>query len=284
MSKYFKQTARSAPPAASDQLETATATVPETAEPEPAIPAEAPKPAVPRLEDSPRLELPCTRLIEKEFAGAERLEAAHESYRALRTRLLRRKPSEFPQSFVVTSANQGEGKTLTSANLALCCAQLHETRVLLIDGDIRSHGLTRLLGLQGKDGLANVLEGTRKTREILFGTECSNLYVIGAGDSKLPPAELHASSKWEELIKCARESFDLVIVDSPPVLNLADVELISSFCDGIIFVVRAHQTAREVLRKSVAQLDQKKIVGVVFNASESGRLPKGYAYKYTNAD
>ncbi|HTP67871.1 MAG TPA: CpsD/CapB family tyrosine-protein kinase [Dongiaceae bacterium] len=284
MSKYFNQTSR--PGTASsvkDAPEAISASViSEVAEPEVAV--AAPVAPAPKIEDSPRLELPFARLISMNFLDGDRLQVAQESYRALRTRLLRRKSAEGLQSFVVTSASQGEGKTMTSANLALCCAQLHDMRVLLIDGDTRSHGLTRLLGLHGKSGLANVLEGSAAPREGLFRTESDNLYVMGAGSSPLPPAELHASPKWNELMKFSRESFDLLIVDSPPVLNLADVELISSFCDGIVFIVRACRTTREVLRKSAAQLDQKKIVGVVFNAAEGGRSAGDYTYKYGNGD
>lgn len=139
--------------------------------------------------------------------------------------------------------------------------------------------MTRLLRLQGKAGLGNVLEGKCDPGDAILPTDCGNLYVMGCGSSSLPPAELLASSKWQALMNWSRQSFELVIVDSPPVLNLADVELISSFCDGILVVVRAQQTRREVLQKSVAQLDSKKILGVVFNGTDGGRQSYDYAYK-----
>jgi capsular exopolysaccharide synthesis family protein len=278
MSKYFDQTARLhlAPAVADTTTSTATADltlVPQAPSPAPeVVPTE-------RVNDAPAIEIPVARLIEGLFGGSDSLKSAQESYRSLRTRLLRQKSIDKLRSFVITSSTQGEGKTLTAANLALCCAQLHEVRVLLIDGDIRSHGLTRLLHLQGKAGLANVLEGKRDPSEALLATDCGNLSVMGCGSSDLPPAELLASAKWKELMEWSRQYFELVIVDSPPVLNLADVELISSFCDGILVVVRAQQTRREVLQSSVAQLDSKKIVGVVFNGTKGGRHSYDYAYK-----
>lgn len=278
MSKYFDETARLRTATAADNPTASAATV-AVSEVQPVIvPAPTVSP-VERVADSPFIEIPIGRLIDGQFDGSDTLESARESYRALRTRILREKSRQGLRSLAITSATQGEGKTLTAANLALSCAQLQDMKVLLIDGDIRSHGLTRLLGLQGKAGLGTVLERKCNPDEALLLTDCGNLYVMTSGSSDLPPAELLASLQWQELMNWSRQSFELVIVDSPPVLNLADVELISSFCDGILLVVRSQQTRREVLQKSVAQLDSKKILGVVFNATEGSLHSYDYAYK-----
>src|SRR5208282_4746383 len=95
--------------------------------------------------------------------------------------------AEVFRALVVTSAVQGEGKTLTSLNLALCCAQLRDMRVLLIDGDIRSNGLTRLIGAQHDQGLSEVLAGECELQKAILATDLANLYVLPAGTPSMPP-------------------------------------------------------------------------------------------------
>jgi capsular exopolysaccharide synthesis family protein len=192
---------------------------------------------------------------------------ATESYRALRTRLLRMQETQGLHSIVLSSALPGEGKTLTSMNLALVCAQLKDLRVLLIDGDLRSHGLTRLMGEPPGPGLSDVLAGDVPFESAIVATDQPNLYVLAAGSSDTPPAELFAGSRWKELLGWAAETFKVVLVDSPPILTLADFELISAPCDGVLVVVRALQTRRELLKKASAQVDAKKFLGLVFNGS-----------------
>lgn len=207
--------------------------------------------------------------------GDDPLQTAVESYRALRTRLLRLKAMQGVRSVVVSSATQGEGKTLTALNLAFCCAQLQDLRVLLVDGDLRSRGLTKLLGSASSPGLAEVLLGQVKPDEAIQATDLPNLFVLSAGSAIVAPPELYASRRWQELIGWCNESFKLILVDSPPILPLADSELISAGCDGILMVVRALQTRRELLQKAVGQIDSKKLLGVVHNAASNG-----YQYDY----
>src|SRR6266571_2617289 len=104
-----------------------------------------------RLGQCRKMKIPAVGKLLGQFGGGPALEAAEESYRALRTRLLRARSAQGLRSVVVTSATPGEGKTLTSLNLSLCCAQLHDLRVLLIDADIRTSGLSRTLGFHPSD-------------------------------------------------------------------------------------------------------------------------------------
>jgi protein-tyrosine kinase len=230
-----------------------------------------------RLEQCGKIEIPLSEIFRAQFRGSDTLEAAAESYRALRTRLLRLLSAQGLRSIVVTSAVQGEGKTLTSLNLALCCAQLRDMRILLIDGDIRSYGLTRLIGSPNVSGLSEVLAGKCEPEKAVLATDLPNLYVLPAGTPSMPPPELFASRRWQELVGWCSESFKLVLVDSPPVLNLADVELITAACDGVLMVVRAQQTRRDALRKSASQIDAKKLLGVVYNATVEGSR---HRYRY----
>ncbi len=221
------------------------------------------------FDDCKKIENPLTDLLKAQFKGSDSVESVLESYRALRTRLLRISSQEALKSVVITSASQGEGKTFTSLNLASCCAQLHEMRVLLIDGDIRSRGLSRRLECLSGPGLSEVLAGKCDPEHAILATDIPNLYVLSAGSPSVPSAELFAGPRWQELIDWCNQSFKLVLVDSPPVLNLADVELMTVACDGVLMVVRALQTKRDILQKTTSQIDSKKLLGVVYNAAVS---------------
>ena len=270
MSKFFDETLKArnvAVPVESLKF----ASIPELAEISPGIPRSVVQDVGDvRLEECGKIEIRLADVFRAQFLGSDTLEAAAESYRALRTRLLRLRSAQGLRSIVVTSAVQGEGKSLTSLNLALCCAQLHDMRILLIDGDIRSYGLTRLIGSLHVPGLSEVLAGKCEPEKAILATDLPNLYVLPAGTPSMPPPELFASRRWQELIGWCNESFKLVLVDSPPVLNLADVELITAPCDGVLMVVRAQQTRRDALQKSASQIDAKKLLGIVYNATVQG--------------
>jgi len=267
MSKFFDQTVRS--------RDVATP-VEETKQPEaPKRPETMPVPKTAsadlggsRLGDCRRVETPLASLLQARFQGSDSLEPVQESYRALRTRLLRLRSAQGLRSIVITSAVQGEGKTLTSLNVAMCCAQLNDMRVLLVDSDIRSQGLTRLIGSPAGPGLSEILAGTCAPEKAVLSTDLPNLHVVTSGIPTVPPAELLAGRRFQEFLGWCTETFKLVILDAPPVLNLADVEIITASCDGVLMVVRAQRTRRDVLQKSAGQIDSKKLLGVVYNAAE----------------
>jgi len=192
---------------------------------------------------------------------------AAESYRALRTRLMRIQSGTGLRSVTITSAMQGDGKTVTSANLALCFAQLSGFRTLVIDADLRTHGLSKLFHLNRGVGLGEILAGSTPHEEAICATDFPNLYVVGAGNNTTAPAELLAGTNFKEFIGWASECFKLIIVDSPPLPTIADAELISAACDGVLMVVRALRTPRELLESAATQLDQKKFLGVVYNGA-----------------
>jgi capsular exopolysaccharide synthesis family protein len=231
-----------------------------------------------RLEECREILVPIAKLVEEQFAGSDSLESAQESYRALRTRLMRLRADQDMRSIVVTSSVQGEGKTHTSINLAQSCTQLHDMRVLLLDADIRTCGLSRALSLPPSPGLGEVLSGQCEIEQAIVATDNPNLYLLSAGSTTLPPAELFAGSRWQEFIGWCKGAFELVLVDSPPVLNLSDVELITAACDGVLMVVRAHHTKRDLLHKSAIQINAKKLLGLVYNAMENG-LHQRYPYR-----
>jgi capsular exopolysaccharide synthesis family protein len=192
---------------------------------------------------------------------------AVEAYKSLRTQIIKRHLDADLHSVVVTSAARADGKTVTTFNLASSCAQLEDVPVLLVDADLRSQGLTKLMGNVSGSGLADFLSGTAKCEDIATKTNLGDLWVVGAGKDNHAPAELFSNGKWLQFVIWARKNFKLVLFDSPPISAVTDFDLISSACDGILLVVRALKTPREDLQESLRQLDTKKVVGVVWNGT-----------------
>src|SRR5271167_2858046 len=125
---------------------------------------------------------------------------AFEAYRALRTKLVRFQSSEGIRSVVVTSAEAGEGKTVSVVNLALSLAQLPSQRVLVIDADLRTAGLSTATGAVETPGLAEVLAGQAPFEAALAETNVRNFYIVGAGEAKLPAGDLFAGPKFKDFI------------------------------------------------------------------------------------
>jgi len=227
-----------------------------------------------------RVQLPVSSDSPVIFPGNDFAAVALESYRALRTRLLRLQGAQKFRSVVLTSATTTEGKTLTTMNLALCCAQVHDFRVLVVDSDLRTCGLSRLFGQPAGPGLGNLLDGEARYEDAILRTQNPNLFLLGAGMASHPAPELFSGKRWKELMLWCSEQFQLILVDSPPILAVADFEQIINACDGALVVVRALQTQRDMLRKAALRIDPKKLLGVIFNgAKASGQNPymAGYA-------
>lgn len=234
-----------------------------------------------RLEKCRKISLP--RDNERLFLTAQynpAMQLAVEAYRTLRTRLVKRQTERGTRSLVICSAEQGEGKTLTSLNLALCYANIQHWPVLLIDADLRTRGLSRLLGDPDSPGIAGILESGRPYEAAILATNVENLYVLPAGNATSSPGELFAMSRWKDVIGWCAESFRLVIVDSPPVLGLSDFELISGPCESVLMVVRSRKSGRDALTTMRQQLDTKKLVGAVLNFATDASNKKYYSYGY----
>lgn len=197
--------------------------------------------------------------------------AALEAYRGLRTKLMRVQAEVGLRSIVITSSLPGEGKTLTVMNLGLCYSQLPDQRVLIVDADLRTRGLTNLVGNPSTAGLAQVLTGQTAPEQAILATDQKNLFILPAGSVSTPPPELFTGTRWQEVLGWCSETFKVVLVDTPPILPLADFELIGAACDGVVVVVRANHSQREVLQKAVSVLNPKKLLGIVYNASDPDR-------------
>jgi capsular exopolysaccharide synthesis family protein len=180
----------------------------------------------------------------------------------------------------VTSPGPGDGKTITTLNLAGALAQGPDARILVMDADLRRPSVTAYLGLDTlhAPGLADALaDPTYDVRRTIRKLDGFNLSVLPAGTPQRAPYELLNSPRLEDLLRQARDLYDFVLVDTPPLVPLPDCKLIGKSVDGFLVVVGAHKTPRRLLADALHLLDPAKVIGVVFNGDDR---PKFGYYGY----
>jgi protein-tyrosine kinase len=195
---------------------------------------------------------------------------AAEQYQGLRLTIERVGRSRNLQVVAVTSPAAGEGKTLTAINLAGALVRGNEARVLLIDADLRRPSVARQLGLtEAAAGLAEVLtDGATHLAQVVQTVEPFHLDVVTAGSAKTAIHQLLRSPRLESLMKEARERYDFIVIDTPPLLPVFDSALLAKASDGVLMVVSANQTPRKLLGEALNLLDPAKVLGLVFNRDE----------------
>jgi polysaccharide biosynthesis transport protein len=190
-----------------------------------------------------------------------------ESYRSLRTALEFSTSSGVPRVLTVTSATSGEGKSTTALSLAIQFAQTGR-QVLLIDADLREPSLHHALNLDNHFGLTNLLAGDQeRTVNIAHPTHIPNLFVIPAGPLPPNPAELLSGAKMLGLLVLAAEKFDQVLLDSPPIMGLADALILGNLCDGALLTVAMGGATRGQVQVACKRLRGARLhlVGTVLN-------------------
>jgi capsular exopolysaccharide synthesis family protein len=203
---------------------------------------------------------------------------AAEQYRIIRTRIFHQ--IQGSSVTVICSPGMGDGKTVTSVNLAAALAHKSEDKVILVDADLRLSKVHECLGISRTPGLADVLSGACTLEEAMLRVEqLPNFYVLPAGHPESNPTELLDSSNWRALLARLREEFRRTIVDSPPVEAVADFDLIAASCDGVVLVVRPDHTKRPVLESALAKL-KGKLTGVLINDVEDWFLWKRESPSY----
>jgi len=195
---------------------------------------------------------------------------AADQYRALRHVVERLRLEAGLHVLAVSSPTPGDGKSVTALNLAGALAQSSETRVLIIDADLRRPSVSEYLGLNRRlPGLADALGGPEyNLSSVVRRLEGFNLSVLPAGRPQIAPYELLNSPRLEELLKDARRHFDCVVIDTPPCVSLPDCRLIERWVDGVLVVVAAHRTPRKRLAEALNVLNPAKVIAVVFNADD----------------
>jgi polysaccharide biosynthesis transport protein len=208
---------------------------------------------------------------------------AAESYRSLRTSLQFARQGQPLRSVVLTSPGVSEGKTSTLANLGAVFAQAGE-RVVLVSGDLRRPRIGDFFGLDEHEGLTSVLLGQRTLEEALLPVPgFSRLTLLPSGPVPPNPAELLNSAQAQEIFARLRHHFDLVLIDSPPVLPVTDPAVIARHADATLLLAAAGQTRRADLRRAAEKLDQvnARVLGIVLNkVSRQTERSYGYTYSY----
>lgn len=209
-----------------------------------------------------------------------------DQYRMLRLAVEQACPGE-SRVIAITSAVPGDGKTLTAVNLAGAIAQAGEARVLLIDADLRRPSIARVLGRSGIHrgwGLVDaILNRGLSLEQIAWSLEPFNLSVVSSRRPQAETYEFLASARFADLIREARQRFDYIVLDTPPVLPAPDSRLIAEIIDGYLVVVAADKTPRKLLEETLILLGPAKILGLVFNRESYKHSRYGkYYYAYTS--
>ncbi|HMO18471.1 MAG TPA: polysaccharide biosynthesis tyrosine autokinase [Oligoflexia bacterium] len=204
-----------------------------------------------------------------------------EAYRAVRTSLLLSSADTPPRVVLVTSSRKGEGKTTTSSNLAVTIAGSVKS-ALVIDCDLRRSSLNKHFEVPDKaPGLVELLTDQCSISEAIFPTKHENLSIMPAGIKPPNPAELLGSRKLIDLIETLKERFEFILIDSPPVLPVTDAVILSRIVDGVILVVRGHQTDQGVAKEARNRITQVggKILGAILNGVDIARGQHYYYYR-----
>jgi tyrosine-protein kinase Etk/Wzc len=229
---------------------------------------------------------PSTDTNEKAFRLVTHVEPQSlvaEAFRSLRTNVTFARAHQDLRTLMITSPAPGEGKSTVAVNLATTFAQQGQ-RTLLVDADLRRSVLDQTFAIARSPGLTDVLVGTEPLDVAVRATDVPNLSILPSGQFPPNPSELLGSAQMRAMIELAKQSFDIVLIDSPPVLAVTDAAVLSTAVDGSIMVIRLGVTAREAVRRAVSQLRvvNGRILGAVLNAVDF-RGPSyqgGYGYYY----
>src|SRR5437879_11200905 len=241
----------------------------ESEEFEPSLRAKQDFAAAPEL-DQPIPSVPLTiQTAARLVCLTEKDSLAAEKFRFLAVRLRQLQQNRAVKKLLVTSTIPEEGKSMISANLALSLARKKRQRVLLIEGDLRRPTLYKSFGLTRLPGASEWLKsGSSEVRNI-YHIEEAGLWFLPAGSLPENPMELMQSGRLAELMEQLTVWFDWIVIDSPPVLPLADTSVWSRLADGILLVAREGTTKKRELQRGLEMLDPSKVLGLVLNSSES---------------
>jgi len=233
--------------------------------------------AIPSIDSIPKRRLLLVGAQEDEIAkerselliNADSRSSLGEAYRQLRTLILLSTAGHPPKSLLITSSLPSEGKTTTATNTAISLAQTGG-KVLIIDADMRRPRLHSVFGIENAGGLSSVLSNDLNDDEVLALVrydEKTNLNLLTSGPVPPNPAELIGSEQMAKLLKTLQNHFTHVVVDSPPIASFTDGVLIASMVDGVILVVHAGKSSRQVVKRSRQLLQEigARVLGVVLN-------------------
>jgi capsular exopolysaccharide synthesis family protein len=220
-----------------------------------------------------------TEPISRNLMALDNRSAAAEAYRVLRTSMLLSAADRPPKIVLVTSGQAGEGKTTTVVNTAISLGQLGAS-VLIIDCDLRKPATHKLLNVEHQNGLSTYLSRETEINGLIRKLPIGNLSLLPCGPIPPNPAELLSSNKMKNMLALLSESYDHILIDSPPLLSVTDSVILSTMVDGVILVVHGGKSTRIAARRARQELTSvgAKIFGVVLNNLDVSR--DGYDYTY----
>jgi len=204
-----------------------------------------------------------------------------ESIRTLRSGIQMANVDDPPKIVQVTSTIPHEGKTTVGLSLAVSAA-VSGLKVLFVDADLRHTSGTNFFGLLRARGLVDALLGNAPPNDVISYNKDAKLWVLPAGSKSNNPADLLSSNRMKTLMDQCRESFDYIVIDSPPIGPVIDAIVLSQLADSVTYVIRWAATARELIQSSIKRLPEDKVAGVVFNLLNEKAAQKygKYAYQY----
>jgi capsular exopolysaccharide synthesis family protein len=206
---------------------------------------------------------------------------AAENFRLLGLRLRYLQQSRHLKKILVTSTLAEEGKSLVAANLAITLARKEQQKILLLEGDLRRPVLAERFGLSKLPGLTEVLQSNVPLTQAIYELKGAKCWFFPAGNPPENPLELMQSVSLSGLLDHLTSFFDWIVIDSPPLVPLADTSLWSRLVDGVLLVAREGKTERRQLRKGLEMLDRSTFLGVVLNSC-SGIDPRHYYQRYVS--
>ena len=206
--------------------------------------------------------------------------AAVEQYRRLAGAVVRAGSDHGARVFLVTSSLSGEGKSLTTANLAVTLARSYRRETLVIDADLRDPSLHEIFNAANSRGLSDYLRGVADAPAVM--TELSpGLVLMSAGRPTSDPMGWLTSPRLQEFVARAADTFDVVLVDSPPVMLVPDAAMLAPLADAVILVIGAASTPYELIAGAVETIGRDRILGTVLNRAEPSSVGgRGYGYGY----
>jgi capsular exopolysaccharide synthesis family protein len=208
---------------------------------------------------------PESRLV----ALTEQDSPAAEAFRLLGVRLRDLGRTRSLKKVLITSTIPQEGKTTVAANLAFTLARSTQQKILLLEGDVRRPALSQMFGLQGNPGICEWLRGDYKLTSCVYYLDGPGIWIMPAGSSPQNPLEVLQSVKLNALMAQLADWFDCVVIDSPPVLPLADTSVWMRLADGIILVTRQGITEKKQLQRGLEAIEPQKLVGALLNCSKN---------------
>ncbi|HZQ21102.1 MAG TPA: CpsD/CapB family tyrosine-protein kinase [Terriglobales bacterium] len=201
-----------------------------------------------------------------------------EKFRYLGVRLRQLQQSRPLKKLLITSTIPQEGKSTVAANLACALARRTQQKTLLIDGDLRRPTVAKLFGLGNIPGIGDWLRGERGPKDSIYSLEETGLWILPAGNVPRNPLELIQSSRLSVLMDQLTSWFDWIVIDSPPVLPLADTSIWMRLADGVLLVARQGGTEKKQLQRGLEAIDQKKLIGALLNSAASAESSDYYSH------